>query len=280
MCGIIGIWHHSAPAQDDLLAALRRMEYRGYDSAGICTLTAQRELACVRAVGKLDRLEAALAARPCPGRIGIGHTRWATHGAPSVENAHPHRAGRVALVHNGIIENHARIREALAQKGAEFRSETDTEAVAHLFDQRLHEARSLSEAWEAALYELRGAYALCALVEGEEVLLFARRGSPLLLGRSGRGWYVASDALALAGLADEVCYLEDGDWGWIDAEGVHLRTAEGANKSPQWRVIPEITEAGGKGGYAYYMEKEIDEQPEVLARILDRYLEGDRIVWP
>ena len=262
-----------------LLEALARMEYRGYDSAGICTLDANG-LHCVKAVGKLRELGRALAASPCPGRLGIGHTRWATHGRPSLENAHPHRAGPVALVHNGIIENHGALRRALEEEGARFASETDSETAAQLFARRLAEGMEPDRAWRATLAALDGAFALCALVEGEERIWFARKGSPLLLGRGADGIFAASDALALAGLADEVCYLDEGDWGVLDAGGLRLWDAQGKEKRPEWRPMPVVAAEATKGGFSHYMEKEIMEQPAVARRIAEAYLQDGAVVLP
>jgi len=279
MCGIIGAALRQKEVQPVLLDALARMEYRGYDSAGVCTVNDAGALDCVRAVGKLCELRKALQQSPCRGRTGIGHTRWATHGAPSVENAHPHRAGPVAVVHNGIVENHEALRQELAAQGASFASETDTEVVAHLFAAALR-TKSPDAAWRDCVARLEGAFALCALVEGQERIWFARRGSPLLLGRSARGVFAASDALALAGLADEVCYLDEGDYGVLDAQQVHLWDLQGRSKPLHWRPSPVLTAETGKAGYAHYMEKEIHEQPAVVARLLDAYIHDGKIRFP
>ncbi len=279
MCGIIGMALAHGRAEPLLYEALVRMEYRGYDSAGICTLD-HEGLHCVKAVGKLRELKKALAASPCPGRIGIGHTRWATHGRPSLENAHPHRAGPVALVHNGIIENHQTLRRALEDEGARFASETDSETAAQLFARRLADGMDPTDAWRATITTLDGAFALCALVQGEARIWFARQGSPLLIGRSAQGMFAASDALALAGPADEVCYLDEGDWGVLDAGALRLWDAQGKEKRPKWRPMPVVAAEATKGGFSHYMEKEIMEQPAVARRIAEAYVQDEKIVFP
>ncbi|MDQ6972405.1 MAG: glutamine--fructose-6-phosphate aminotransferase, partial [Mariprofundaceae bacterium] len=213
MCGIIGAVSRHA-VQSDLLEALGRMEYRGYDSAGIC-VEQGGSLDCRKEAGKLVNLRTTLAASPLPGNAGIGHTRWATHGGPNRENAHPHMGAGVAVVHNGIIENHELLRRDLKAEGVEFRSQTDTEVIPWLLSQALRE-QGMDAAWADTVDRLEGAYAIVALHAGDgERMWFARRGSPLLLGRSADAVYAASDALALAGLADEVMSIEEGDIGCI-----------------------------------------------------------------
>ncbi len=283
MCGIIGAIA-AGGVRDLLLDGLARMEYRGYDSAGVCVL-GRDGFACEKASGKLENLRARLAARPIDGVAGIGHTRWATHGAPVVENAHPHLAGRVAIVHNGIIENHDDLRERLRRGGARFASETDTEVVPHLVNARLDAGAAPEAAWLESLLELRGAYALAGLMEGlPERLWFARRGSPLLLGRreTEAGWhlFVASDALALAGIADEICYLDEGDWGWLDPAGDALFNLDGLVRGFSWESMPAALADTGKAGFSHYMEKEIHEQPAVLERIMHAYAADGAIAFP
>src|SRR5205823_379205 len=211
MCGIVGILGRE-PVAPLLVDALKRLEYRGYDSAGVATLE-RGQLARERAEGKLRNLEAKLAKHPLSGTIGIGHTRWATHGRPTENNAHPHATERLAVVHNGIIENFRELREELEQRGAKFGSETDTEVVAHLVSDEMNKGRSPADAVAAALPRLRGAFALAFLFQGEEDLLIgARKGSPLAIGYGDGEMYLGSDALALAPFTDMISYLDDGDW--------------------------------------------------------------------
>ncbi|MDX8401140.1 MAG: glutamine--fructose-6-phosphate transaminase (isomerizing) [Mariprofundaceae bacterium] len=281
MCGIIGAL---APGgvREVLVEGLARMEYRGYDSAGICVWD-RNTLACVKAAGKLENLCRRLADHPVDGPVGIGHTRWATHGKPSEANAHPHLAEGVAVVHNGIIENHAALRRRLEAEGVCFASETDTEVIAHGVAARLRRNEAPESAWRESLLELEGAYALAGLIAGDaRRLWFARRGSPLLLGRSGKGerLFVASDALALAGLADEICYLAEGDWGWLSHDGCALFNLDGRPSRLRWEPMPVALTDTGKAGFSHYMEKEIHEQPAVLERIMNAYAADGGIVFP
>ncbi|MGH6663235.1 MAG: glutamine--fructose-6-phosphate transaminase (isomerizing), partial [Rhodospirillales bacterium] len=211
MCGIIGIIGKDAVAEK-LLAALRRLEYRGYDSAGIATLVDGR-IERRRAEGKLDNLEKRLAKEPITGRTGIGHTRWATHGVPNEKNAHPHATDRVAVVHNGIIENFQNLSEELVAAGRRLASDTDTEVVAHLITRYLEEGDEPAQATKRALARLEGAFALGIVFAGrDDLMIAARRGSPLAIGIGAGETYLGSDALALAPLTDKILYLEDGDW--------------------------------------------------------------------
>ena len=211
MCGIIGIVGKQDVA-DRLVEGLRRMEYRGYDSAGVCTVR-EGQLIRRRAEGKLNNLVAELAQNPAPGVVGIAHTRWATHGAPTTSNAHPHATDEVALVHNGIIENFKPLRDALIAKGRRFESETDTEVVAHLVSQQVEAGASPQEAVKAVLPQLRGAFALAiAFRQHPDMLIGARLGSPLVVGFGDGETYLGSDALALAPLTQKITYLEEGDW--------------------------------------------------------------------
>ncbi len=278
MCGIIGaLARHDV--QSSLMAGLERMEYRGYDSAGICVI-GPAGLACRKEAGKLANLRGALEQAPLAGCIGIGHTRWATHGAPTRENAHPHLGDGVAVVHNGIIENHHALRRELAERGVRFCSETDSEVIPWLFSDALR-GQDADTAWRELVRRLEGAYAIVAVVEDQpDRLWFARRGSPLLLGRSNDAVYAASDALALAGLVDEVLYLEEGDAGWIALDGLHVEGADGAPARRAWQDMPSTMRTADKGGFAHYMEKEIHEQPRVLADILEAYVRHGRIVFP
>jgi len=281
MCGIIGALGRHA-VQDALLGALQRMEYRGYDSAGICTLDHDR-FHQVRAPGKLKALRDKLHAQGgAPGRIGIGHTRWATHGEPTIDNAHPHLSEQVALVHNGIIENHHRLRKRLQELGCVFASQTDTEVLPHLLQHKLAQNDdNILAAWRAMLGELEGAYAIAAIVRGwPEVLWFARKGSPLLLGRGPEGMYVASDALALAGLADAIMYVEEGEWGCLSEAGVELYDLQGHAVQRDWEPLPVTLQSADKGGFSHYMLKEIHEQPGVLRTILRAYARDGRVSFP
>ncbi len=272
MCGIVGILGRE-PVAGALVDALKRLEYRGYDSAGIATLEDGR-LARRRAEGKLRNLEARLAREPLNGIIGIGHTRWATHGRPTESNAHPHATARLAVVHNGIIENFRELRDELEEKGAEFGSETDTEVVAHLVTQEMDEGRSPVEAVEAALPRLRGAFALAFLFSGEEDLLIgARKGSPLAIGWGDGEMYLGSDAIALAPFTDTVSYLEDGDSAVLTRKGAEVHDARGSKVERAAMKSLASTLLVDKGNYRHFMAKEIHEQPEVVSHTLSRYLD-------
>ncbi len=271
MCGIIGIVGKEAVA-DRLVDGLRRMEYRGYDSAGICTLHGG-ELVRRRAEGKLANPVFELERHPAPGDVGIAHTRWATHGAPTAHNAHPHATGEVALVHNGIIENFKPLREALVARGRQFESETDTEIVAHLVSEQVEAGQSPQDAVKAVLPQLRGAFALAIAFRAHpDMLIGARLGSPLVVGYGEGETYLGSDALALAPLTQKIAYLEEGDWVVITREGATIYDRDNV------RVEREITTSGAsaeaiqKGNYAHFMQKEIFEQPTVVAQTLRSYL--------
>src|SRR5438477_2296590 len=228
MCGIVGILGRE-PVAELLVDALKHLEYRGYDSAGVATLEAGR-LARRRAEGKLRNLETKLAREPLAGITGIGHTRWATHGRPSEGNAHPHATDRVAVVHNGIIENFRELRGELEKAGAKFKSDTDTEVVAHLVTQEMKKGRSPAAAVAAALPRLRGAFALAFLFEGEnDLMIGARKGSPLAIGYGEGEMYLGSDAIALAPFTDVISYLEDGDQVVLTRRGAKVRDARGSS---------------------------------------------------
>ena len=283
MCGIVGVLgsHEVAPI---ILEALKRLEYRGYDSAGIATLNNGR-LDRRRAVGKLVNLSDLLVHEPLPGKSGIGHTRWATHGAPSVINAHPHRAGGVAVVHNGIIENFRELRAELAAEGLDFETDTDTETVALLAHHYLLQGLSPREAAKSTIARLEGAFALCFLFEGEEDLLVAaRKGSPLAIGHAEehREMYVGSDAIALAPLTSRITYLEEGDWAVITRDGAQVFDAEGRQVARETRTIQADATRIEKAGHKHFMAKEITEQPVVLADALTHYLgkSGQEITLP
>ena len=281
MCGIVGIVGRESVA-DGLVEALRRLEYRGYDSAGVATLEHGR-LERRRAEGKLSNLQIKLSQAPLSGAIGIGHTRWATHGRPNETNAHPHATERLAVVHNGIIENFRELKEELQATGARFESDTDTEVVARLVDHLMAQGHGPVEAVAAALPRLRGAFALGFLFAGEEdFLIGARHGAPLAIG-FGRGeTYLGSDALALAPFTDEITYLEEGDWAILTRDGAEIRDIDGAVvKRPRQRIATQAYLVD-KGNPRHFMAKEIHEQPEVVGRTLAHYVDmaGGRIALP
>jgi glucosamine--fructose-6-phosphate aminotransferase (isomerizing) len=271
MCGIIGIVGNQPVAQR-LIDGLRRMEYRGYDSAGICTLDSG-ELIRRRAEGKLVNLVSEVERHPAPGTVGIAHTRWATHGAPTTSNAHPHATEQVALVHNGIIENFRPLRQELEARGRKFESETDTEVVAHLVSEQVEAGRSPQEAMRAVLPKLRGAFALAIAFRAHpELIVGARLGSPLVVGYGEGETYLGSDALALAPLTQRIAYLEEGDWVVVTRDGATIFDKDNNE------VTREITTSGAsateieKGNYRHFMQKEIFEQPTVVAQTLRSYL--------
>jgi glucosamine--fructose-6-phosphate aminotransferase (isomerizing) len=281
LCGIVGILGRE-PVADQLIDALKRLEYRGYDSAGVATLEGGR-LTRRRAEGKLRNLEKRLAHEPLRGTIGIGHTRWATHGKPTESNAHPHATERLAVVHNGIIENFRELRQELERKGAVFGSETDTEVVAHLVTEELNRGRTPSEAVRAALPRLRGAFALAFLFAGEEDLLVgARKGSPLAIGYGEGEMFLGSDAIALAPFTDTVSYLDDGDWAVVTRKGVEVHDATG--HVVERAVLKSNASAFlvDKGNHRHFMAKEIHEQPEVVGHTLAHYLDmgTERVALP
>ncbi|CAG4926918.1 unnamed protein product [Acidocella sp. C78] len=272
MCGIVGLIgrHDAAPL---LLDGLSRLAYRGYDSAGIATLV-EGAITRRRAEGKLANLAASIAASPLAGTTGIGHTRWATHGAPTEGNAHPHGTARVAVVHNGIIENHADLRAELEAAGQVFSTETDTETVAQLVD--LHLARGLPpvEAAAAAFARLEGAYALALIFAGHpELIIGAQRGAPLAVGFGEDEMYLGSDALALAPLTRRIAYLDDGDWVIVSRSGAEFRDA--ANNPVTREVkLTRLTGASiGKGNFRHFMEKELHENPAIIGDTLNRMID-------
>ena len=279
MCGIVGILgrHEAAPI---LVEALKRLEYRGYDSAGIATLNAG-VLDRRRAVGKLINLQDLLVHEPLAGKSGIGHTRWATHGEPNVNNAHPHQTRRVAVVHNGIIENFRELREELANKGIHHETDTDTETVALLAQSYLDQGLSPRDAAEQTIARLMGAYALCFLFEGEDDLMIAaRKGSPLAIGHGDGEMFVGSDAIALAPMTDKVTYLDEGDWAVITRTSLEIRDGEGRIANRDMRTIKIDTASVDKGGHKHFMAKEIAEQPSVLTNALGYYIQDGKIVLP
>src|SRR6202045_2413376 len=281
MCGIIGIVGHEAAAPQ-LIDALKRLEYRGYDSAGVATLE-HGVLTRRRAQGKLKNLEARLLSEPLLGTIGIGHTRWATHGRPTENNAHPHATEKLAVVHNGIIENFVELRRELQAKGAKFVTETDTEVVAHLVSQEMERGASPVEAVKAALPRLRGAFALAFLFAGEDNLLIgARKGSPLAIGYGEGAMFVGSDAIALAPFTDTVSYLEDGDWVVVTRNSAEVHDAQGAVVQRAVLKSQAAVMHIDKGNHRHFMAKEIFEQPEVVGHTLANYIDmaAERVALP
>jgi glucosamine--fructose-6-phosphate aminotransferase (isomerizing) len=281
MCGIVGILGRG-PVADQLVDSLKRLEYRGYDSAGVATLEGTH-LDRRRAEGKLKNLEARLKSSPLQGHLGIGHTRWATHGKPTESNAHPHAAEGVAVVHNGIIENFRELRAKLEEQGVSFASETDTEVVAHLVNSYLVKGFKPADAVKETLPQLRGAFALAFVFKGEDNLMIgARKGSPLAVGYGDGEMYLGSDAIALAPFTDDISYLEDGDW--------VVLTRKGAAVYDQSNVLVQrdVVKSGAstfmvdKANYRHFMAKEIHEQPEVVGHTLARYVDmaTEQVVLP
>ncbi len=272
MCGIIGILGRE-PVAGKLVDALKRLEYRGYDSAGVATLEDGR-LARRRAEGKLRNLEARLAQEPLSGHIGIGHTRWATHGAPTENNAHPHMTERVSVVHNGIIENFQELRAALSENGADFTTDTDTEVIAHLVTHELDEGHDPVVAVQHALKRLEGAFALAIIVrDHDDLMIAARQGSPLAIGFGEGEMYLGSDAIALAPFTDTITYLEDGDWAVITRDGLAIRNSDGEPVSRPVQKSVATALLVDKGNHRHFMSKEIHEQPEVVSHTLANYID-------
>jgi glucosamine--fructose-6-phosphate aminotransferase (isomerizing) len=281
MCGIIGVIGREAAAPQ-LIDALKRLEYRGYDSAGVATLE-QGQLTRRRAQGKLKNLEQRLASEPLLGTIGIGHTRWATHGRPTENNAHPHATDRLAVVHNGIIENFVELRRELEADGAKFSTETDTEVIAHLVSSEMARGASPVDAVKAALPRLRGAFALAFLFAGEDNLLIgARKGSPLAIGFGDGEMFVGSDAIALAPFTDTVSYLEDGDWVIITRSGAEIHDSTGDVVQRAMLKSQASVMLIDKGNHRHFMAKEIHEQPEVVGHTLANSIDmaAERVLLP
>jgi glucosamine--fructose-6-phosphate aminotransferase (isomerizing) len=272
MCGIIGIVG-AEPVAPRLIDSLRRLEYRGYDSAGVAGVV-DGHLERRRAPGKLKALEAVLESQPLESRTGIGHTRWATHGAPNERNAHPHLAGRVAVVHNGIIENFAELKAELEAKGRVFESETDTEVVAHLTDQNLVEGMAPLEAFRAAVARLSGAYALCVLIQGDgDIILGARNGPPLVVGYGDGEMFIGSDALAVGPFTNRVLYLEDGDVVALDHDRARVFDRAGVEVVRPVKTVASSAALLERGNYRHFMEKEIHDQPEGCQRTIAAYVD-------
>ncbi len=272
MCGIVGVIG-SEPAAPLLLEALRRLEYRGYDSAGIATLvgsTIERR----RAPGKLVNLAEVLARDPLPGTTGIGHTRWATHGAPTQRNAHPHGTPRVSVVHNGIIENHAELRAELEAEGQVFETETDTETVAQLIDLHLRRGMAPVDAARAAFLRLEGAYALALVFAGQPGLMIgAQHGAPLAIGFGETAMYLGSDSLALAPMTRRIAYLQDGDWTVVSSTSAAVFNGRGDAVDRPVRLTVQTGAVVGKDGYRHFMEKELHEHPAAIGQTLARMLD-------
>jgi glucosamine--fructose-6-phosphate aminotransferase (isomerizing) len=281
MCGIIGIIGRE-PAAPQLVDALKRLEYRGYDSAGVATLEGGK-LVRRRAEGKLRNLETRLSREPLLGTIGIGHTRWATHGRPTENNAHPHATDRLAVVHNGIIENFSELRRDLERTGVKFATDTDTEVIAHLVTEEMKRGAAPVAAVKAALPKLRGAFALAFLFAGEDDLLIgARQGSPLAIGFGDGAMYLGSDAIALAPFTDTVSYLEDGDWVVMTRHGAEIHDRDGQIVERSVLKSQASVMLIDKGNHRHFMAKEIHEQPEVVGHTLANYLDmaAERVTLP
>jgi glutamine---fructose-6-phosphate transaminase (isomerizing) len=281
MCGIVGILGRG-PVAEQLVDSLKRLEYRGYDSAGVATLEGDH-LDRRRAEGKLKNLEARLRAEPLAGHTGIGHTRWATHGKPTENNAHPHATARVAVVHNGIIENFRELREELQKKGAVFTTETDTEIVLHLVDSYLAEGKEPVEAVKASLSQLRGAFALGFIFAGDhDLMIGARNGPPLAIGYGEGEMYLGSDAIALGPFTDTIAYLEDGDWVVLTRNSSVIYDKNNAVVHRDAIKHSAATSLVDKANYRHFMAKEIHEQPEVVGHTLARYVDmaTERVALP
>jgi glucosamine--fructose-6-phosphate aminotransferase (isomerizing) len=272
MCGIVGVVGRE-PAAPRLLEALRRLEYRGYDSAGIATLV-NGHIERRRAEGKLGNLAAVLERAPLEGTTGIGHTRWATHGAPVERNAHPHGTARVSVVHNGIIENHVELRAELEAKGQVFETETDTETFAHLVDWHLKHGAAPEQAAATALKRVHGAFALAMMFAGHpRKIIAARQGAPLAIGFGAGEMFVGSDALALAPLTRRIAYFEEGDWAVVTEDDATFFDAQDRRITRDVRLTSVSGAAVGKGNYRHFMEKELHEHPAVLGDTLHQYLD-------
>jgi len=281
MCGIIGILGN-APAAPRLVEALKRLEYRGYDSAGVATLE-NGAIRRRRAAGKLANLERVLAEEPLAGVTGIGHTRWATHGAPTTGNAHPHATDKVAIVHNGIIENFRALREELGKRGHKFASETDSEVIAHLIDDYLEQGQTPERAAISAVRRLEGAFGIAVLFAGEDnVLIGARKGSPLAVGIGDGEMFLGSDAIAVSPFTTRVMFLDEGDIAVLSRTSVKVLDADGKQVERKVHIFAGGVAAVEKGNHRHFMQKEIYEQPETVGRTITRYVNAfeERIEMP
>ncbi len=275
MCGIVGIIG-STSVQSSIIEALEKLEYRGYDSAGIATIS-ENEILCRRSVGKLSCLKNELSNAPVLGKIGIGHTRWATHGAPSIDNAHPHQVGKVALVHNGIIENYNELKAQIISEGGIMVSETDTEVVAAFCNMFLESGMSPEEAVSSTLGQLKGAYALCFIFEGnEDLIIAARKGSPLVVGWGVEEMFVGSDAIALAHLTNQLTYVEEENYVVISRKEAKFFNFEGKEQPSKKVFVNSESVLVTKSGYRHFMHKEINEQASVISYALGSYTSFDR----
>jgi glucosamine--fructose-6-phosphate aminotransferase (isomerizing) len=272
MCGIVGILGEK-PVANELVDALRRLEYRGYDSAGVATVE-NGHLDRRRAEGKLRNLAERLTSQPLKGRAGIGHTRWATHGAPNEQNAHPHMTDKVSVVHNGIIENFREIKDALVREGVTFDSETDTEVIAHLITEEMRRGADPVSATGKALKQLKGAFALAIIFAGhDDLMIGAREGSPLAVGHGEGEMYLGSDAIALAPFTDRITYLEEGDWVILHRGGAEFRDRHGRKVERKSITSSASGFLVDKGNHKHFMLKEIHEQPEVISHTLTNYID-------
>ncbi|MDD9798006.1 MAG: glutamine--fructose-6-phosphate transaminase (isomerizing) [Alphaproteobacteria bacterium] len=273
MCGIVGILgtRDAAPL---ILEALKRLEYRGYDSAGIATIH-DKTLTRRRASGKLNKLESIINKTPLQGTVGIGHTRWATHGLPNEQNAHPHGTEKIAVVHNGIIENFRALKKMLENKGIKFETETDTEVIVHLYTDYLAQTKDPLEAARATFNCLEGAFAIgLILANDENRIIVARKGSPLAIGHGEGEMFIGSDAFSLAPLTNKITYLEDGDWASISRDKVAIYTADGEPVQRTQQSVDASIALIDKGGHKHFMAKEIFEQPEVISHTFTHYVDS------
>jgi glucosamine--fructose-6-phosphate aminotransferase (isomerizing) len=278
MCGIVGVVAQRN-VTEILLEGLRRLEYRGYDSAGVAVIEKTSNIAIRKEAGKVINLEEAIKQAPIKGHIGIAHTRWATHGKPTKNNAHPHKSSQVALVHNGIIENHSELREQLKAKGYSFLSETDTEVVVHLIDDCLKKTSSLKEAVRLSVDQCEGAYALGVISQSEpEILIAARKGSPLVIGVGIEENFIASDQLALRQVTDQFIYLEEGDIAEISSQKIIISDENGHTVKREKVKLSGNEQSASRGKYRHYMLKEIYEQPSLIQQTLQGRLGKKRVL--
>ncbi|MEM8937232.1 MAG: glutamine--fructose-6-phosphate transaminase (isomerizing) [Pseudomonadota bacterium] len=275
MCGIVGLLS-DGPAASRIVEALTRLEYRGYDSAGIA-LVEDGVISRQRRPGKIIALRETLDADPISGSAGVGHTRWATHGAPTETNAHPHATARVAVAHNGIIENFQSLKDSVIAQGADYASETDSEVIAHLIDLKLQSGRSPEDAVRATLSELEGAYAIaCVFADDDDLMIAARKGSPLAVGIGPKEAYIGSDAIALSGFTEEITFLEDGDMAILNRGALRLTDVSGAAVTRPTLVLAQRDVAVSKGSHRHFMHKEICEQPDAVERTLHQIIDIHR----
>ena len=272
MCGIFGIVGEDSIVEK-ILGSLTRLEYRGYDSSGIAISDSEKKkILCFRAEGKLEKLKNILKNKKINGQIGIGHTRWATHGVPSEKNAHPHYTDSVAIVHNGIIENYIKLKKELSDKGCKFKSQTDSEVIAHLLTQFLNKGLNPHEAIKETLPKLEGAFALAILFRDHKKLIGARKGSPLALGISKKTFFLGSDSIAIAPHTQNICYLDEGDWVEINKSSFKIYDSSNNEVNREIQLTSYNNKNSGKGNFNHFMQKEIFEQPSVLGDSLSRFI--------